>query len=202
MSSPDSSVFEFDFRSCASMPPYRQNPSISKNLIGERSPALSDTSEAGRLDLGETLLLICGCHETRPKAPISHAVAWVAGSPRMERRNAPTVLRPTRAIIVLAAAAAIGVRGRLRDRGTGLSVRAGDRDPDRRDHEERTSLAHFGRPYRRGIEDGDSTWTYVSLQAEAPWRTDPGPGPVHPLRRRDGQLVHLQFRRAVVDVPR
>jgi hypothetical protein len=22
-------------------------------------------------------------------------------------------------------------------------------------------LAHFGRPYRRGIEDGDSTWTYV-----------------------------------------
>lgn len=22
-------------------------------------------------------------------------------------------------------------------------------------------LARFGRPYRRGIEDGDSTWTYV-----------------------------------------
>jgi hypothetical protein len=78
----------------------------------------------------------------------------------MERRNAPPVFHPARAILGLASFAIIGCMAGCATVGWDFpservaSIRNGQTTKSE-------LLARFGRPYRRGIEDGDSTWTYV-----------------------------------------
>jgi hypothetical protein len=75
-------------------------------------------------------------------------------------RHLETVLRPRRIAGVLALVLAIsGIVG---------CATVGREFPTERvieiriDQTTKTDLlAHFGRPFRRGIEDGDSTWTYA-----------------------------------------
>ncbi len=78
----------------------------------------------------------------------------------MERWNAPPPHRSTRNLAAMAAVLALA--------GTAGCATVGWDFPSQRVAEIRNDqttkselLSQFGRPYRRGIEDGDSTWTYV-----------------------------------------
>jgi hypothetical protein len=78
----------------------------------------------------------------------------------MERRNAPPVRRRFRAapliagVALLCTAAGCATVGRDFPSQRVVDIKSGETTKS-------DLLARFGRPYRRGIEDGDSTWTYV-----------------------------------------
>ena len=78
----------------------------------------------------------------------------------MERRNARPLLHATRATILCVACALSGGAVGCATVGRDFpSEKVVDITKGRTTKSE--LLALFGRPYRRGIEDGDSTWTYV-----------------------------------------
>jgi hypothetical protein len=78
----------------------------------------------------------------------------------MERRNAPPFPYVARTIlpivigVLLGGAAGCATVGREFPSEKVIDIRNGETTKS-------GLLAQFGRPYRRGIEDGDSTWTYV-----------------------------------------
>jgi hypothetical protein len=78
----------------------------------------------------------------------------------MERRNAPPACRPAGPTVFLAALVlASGMAGCATVGRDFPSERVVDITNGKTTKTD--LLAQFGRPYRRGIEDGDSTWTYV-----------------------------------------
>lgn len=78
----------------------------------------------------------------------------------MERRNAPPNPRPSGPAFILAAfVLASGMTGCATVGRDFPSERVVDITNGKTTKSD--LLAQFGRPYRRGIEDGDSTWTYV-----------------------------------------